>query len=507
MITHLFSKFKFSVKIVTAAVLFSAFFLYPKFCFALDNSASVVKIFVTSNAMDYYHPWQSEGMQTSSGSGVIIADKQILTNAHVVSDATFIQVKKNGDPRKYVAQVKAAGHDCDLAILTVSDQEFFKKTKPVKFGELVKLQDAVTVLGYPMGGGKISITKGVVSRIEMRPYAYSSKSLLAIQIDAAINPGNSGGPVLKDDKLVGVAMQGYTYAQNIGYMIPIPVIHHFLDDLEDGSYDGFPLLGVRYMNTENKNLRALYGIENQEGGVVVSRVLPFSSADEWIQEDDIIVSIDGINIDEDGTFQFTDEERLSLPYLITKKQVGEDLAVKFVRDKKNVDLKLRLKSFKALVPDFKHYEKPPFFIYGGLVYTVLSADLLKAWGDQWVKHAPLNLKFYFLGNGNLNLEKSIEKVVLLDVIPDDINIGYHNFGNMIVQRVNGQEFSSFKEFIELTIQGKKTKKYNVFKMIDQKTIVIRNKDIDETDGKILKRNNISSGASEEVYRWIMEEGK
>jgi len=134
---------------------------------ASDHTNSVVKVFVTANKMDYYQPWQSEGTYTASGSGCILNGNKILTNAHVVADSTFIQVKKNADPKKYTAKVEYMGHDCDLAILTVNDPKFFKNTTYLELGELPKLQESVSVLGYPQGGGMLSITKGVVSRVEL----------------------------------------------------------------------------------------------------------------------------------------------------------------------------------------------------------------------------------------------------------------------------------------------------------------------------------------------------
>jgi len=194
---------------------------------AVDLKDSVVKVFVTKNPMDFYRPWQSRGINATTGSGAIIKENKILTNAHVVADHTFIQVKKNSDPKKYTAKVEAIGYDCDLALLSVDDPSFFDNTHAVETGGLTALQDTVTVIGYPQGGDKISITEGVVSRIEVISYSLSGRKLLGVQIDAAINPGNSGGPVVMDDKLVGIAMQAYHEAQNIGYMIPVPIINHF----------------------------------------------------------------------------------------------------------------------------------------------------------------------------------------------------------------------------------------------------------------------------------------
>jgi S1-C subfamily serine protease len=153
-----------------------------------------------------------------------------------------VQVSRAYDPEKYMAYIEIVGHECDLAILRVKDKAFFEGLKPLSLGTLPKLRDDVAVYGFPTGGDKISITEGVVSRIEIQPYAHSDRNLLAVQIDAAINPGNSGGPVIQKGKIIGIAFQTNTEGENIGYMVPVPIIEHFLTDIEDGKYDGFPIL-------------------------------------------------------------------------------------------------------------------------------------------------------------------------------------------------------------------------------------------------------------------------
>ncbi len=465
-------------------------------------TSAVVKIFVTSNEMDYYRPWQSKGSKASAGSGAIIDGKRILTNAHVVSDHTFIQVKKDSDPKKYTARVVAIGHDCDLALLEVEDPRFFDGVIPLEFGSLPKQKDSVTVIGYPQGGGKISITEGVVSRIEITSYAQSSRQLLTVQIDAAINPGNSGGPVIQNKKLVGIAMQVFQSGQNIGYMIPTPIVKHLLKDLGDKRYDGFPLLGVDFKNTENEALREFYGITDKKGGVLVSKVIPFSPAFGSIESGDVIFSINGVDVGEDGTFMFRGSERLSLVHLITREHVGEEVVLKITRDKKDKEIRVRLDSFVPMIPYAHHFEKPPYFILGGFVFTVLSVDLIRSWGGRWWEKAPLDFIYNVLGAGRFNKEAKREVVVLLNVLPGDINVGYHEMKNSIVLGVNGEDVQSFKDFVLAIDQMKNTQPYTIIETEHQASIILNNKNIDATDKEILKRNNIPRQYSSDVAQWL-----
>src|SRR5260370_7399197 len=116
-----------------------------------------------------------------------------------------MSVQRENDPRQYSGQVKFIAHDCDLAIVTISDPNFFKTMQPLHLGPLPTIQSGVDVYGYPIGGERLSVTQGIVSRIDFESYSHSgADSHLAVQIDAAINPGNSGGPVLQNGKLVGI---------------------------------------------------------------------------------------------------------------------------------------------------------------------------------------------------------------------------------------------------------------------------------------------------------------
>ena len=121
---------------------------------------------------------------------------------------------------RYVAQVLCVAPECDMALLTVAAPAFWEGLRPVRFARaLPRLEDAVTCVGYPIGGDGLSVTAGVVSRVEVTAYTHGSAELLGVQIDAAINAGNSGGPAFADDgSCVGIAFQsiGSGDAENIG---------------------------------------------------------------------------------------------------------------------------------------------------------------------------------------------------------------------------------------------------------------------------------------------------
>ena len=87
-------------------------------------------------------------------------------------------------------------------------------------------------MGYPGSGKSLQVTQGVVSRIEVQRYEHSRRHLIAVTVDAAINDGNSGGPAYLDDNVVGMAFQSLQAAENIGEIVPTPLIEQFLSAVE-----------------------------------------------------------------------------------------------------------------------------------------------------------------------------------------------------------------------------------------------------------------------------------
>lgn len=421
---------------------------------------AIVKIFTVGNSPDYNQPWQMKGQYSTSGSGCVIDGNRILTNAHVVSNHAFIQVMKFGDTKKYVAQIKAIDHDADLALLTVDDREFFKGVQPVAIGGVPNLSDKVKVYGFPVGGEKLSITEGVVSRIETTRYSHSYLYYLSVQIDAAINPGNSGGPVVSNNKLVGIAFQALSSSQSIGYAIPTVMIKHFLSDLKDGKYEGFPGLGINYQGLESDSYRKKLGMKDKQTGVVVTDVAYGTSSWDVLKKGDVILNIDGVKIENDGTVKYGNKGRVDMTFITDQKYVGQSATVTVLRDKVQKKLTMKLKKESQIVPIQQYDIKPTYYIFGGIVFTELTGNYIQLFGGDC--NAPAELLMHI--NGDVMKEDKRSVIVIRQVFADESNIGYHNNVNDIIENVNGENVVDMKdliakieatkgEFLELGLEG------------------------------------------------------
>ena len=466
-----------------------------------DFKNSVVKIFVSSSIPNFQIPWQAKENIRATGSGAVISGDRILTSAHVIAYATYIEVKKSNSDKRYRAEIEAVGNDCDLALLTVQDESFFDGIPPIPIGPLPELQDTVLVVGFPEGGEELSVTRGVVSRIDAVPYSHSDVQFMAVQIDAAINPGNSGGPVIQNNQLAGIAFQGLEDADNIGYMVPEPIIRHFLEDLKDGKYDGFPYVGVAWNESANPSTRERYGIKDYEGGVIIKYVSQEIEKKDLLRIGDVVLSIDGVPIGSDATVPFNKNSRMPVGYLFDLKQVGEMIDFEILRDGKKSHVKAPTLRNDVSVKYKSFYEKPPYYIYGGLVFTVLNQDLLEEFRKGYeIKLGISNLFYYLIGPGRFATGEQKDIVVLLSVLPDEVNVGYHNFELEVVKEVNGKPVNTLAD-LAMSIENNQAE-WDVIRTEDKAELVLNRKRAQEAETRILENYRIPSSYSDDVKRQI-----
>lgn len=466
---------------------FLAALLFSLSLFASDSTKdSIVQIVTTHRDYDYDLPWAPPSTERSGGSGFIIADNLVMTNAHVVKNASYIEVRSANSRRWYEARVKMVGHDCDLALLELEDPTFFDGKIPLEFGEkLLPQQEEVTVYGFPMGGRELSITKGIVSRVELGNYSHSGAYLLMSQIDAPINPGNSGGPVISGGNVVGVAYQGYMIGQNLGYMIPIPVIQHFLEEAQREEYLGFPCDPINVQPIRNQAMRSYYGIEEDHGGLLVVDVPKTHLFSDLLKQGDIVVNIDGYDIDPYGWVEL-EGLGISLPvqYLIMMKHYGDPIEVIVLRNGERVELRGVVdpkKKGRALIK--QEFDKAPtYFISGGLVFQPLVQNYLP--GSDILRNLGVMDLFYNLYSQKLDGDR--EEIIILSCVLDDmVNVGYQHLDKKVVDQVNGQRVRNFRELVDFfdTYQGE----YIFLKTSDGVEIILDQQMLKERNHKILNR--------------------
>lgn len=400
---------------------------------------SVIKIFVSASKPDYQYPWQTSQREQSSGSGVIIKDNYIITNAHVISDAKFIQVKKDNSSKKYIAKIKYVSHQADLALLEVKDKTFFTNTKPLSFTQKVSTGDNVTVFGFPIGGDSLSTTKGVVSRIEPYSYVWSHEKMLAIQVDASINSGNSGGAAVNsNNEIIGIVMQSLSNDEtdNIGYIIPSLIVNTFLEDIKDNKVDGYDNGSIKIQKLNNEVLKEYYNIKDNQGVAVYKT----EKSETSLKVGDIILEIENKKVSNDETVQ-TQYGKQKLNYYFHTKPVGDTIALKIRRDIKVLNIDYTLKRKHEIIKK-ELFKEPRYIVFGGLVFSPLTENYLKK-----LEVNPLLFKiFYELKDKAKHAKEGV--IVLADKFEHNVNESYSPYAYM-VHTVNGIKVKDFNHFVNI----------------------------------------------------------
>jgi S1-C subfamily serine protease len=466
---------------------------------AIKNS--VVKVFATSRRPDMVKPWSKQSPQEVTGSGAVIDGNRILTNAHVVQYASQIQIQANQAGDKLEAKLVAIAPEMDLAVLSVDDASFFKAHVAIpRARPLPRIKDAVLAYGYPTGGTSLSITKGIVSRIEFVDYNLHASGL-RVQIDAALNPGNSGGPVIDGDRMIGLAFA--TQGNNIGYVIPTQEIDLFLDDIADGHYDGKPAMHDSLQTLENGDLRRFLKLDSAVHGVVVHR--PFRTDPGYpLREWDVITMIGATPIDDQGMVVLGADVRVRFQVLIQTLAKDGTVPLGVWRSGKALTVSLPVSSKYPLLLNTLDGQYPAYFIYGPMVFT-----------NAWIEDVPLATAAQGQRNplSALGIFKSsifarigdapspdIEELVFIPspFLPHKLTSGYENPAGAVVSRINGQPVKSLRQMVALLRDLKDEFVRFDFEPVDRPSLVFARAALEGATEDILTDNGIRAQASPEL---------
>jgi len=478
----------------------------PKFPTAQKHENSIVEVYSESFIADYDNPWRDPESMSSSGSGFVIQDqkgkKYILTNAHVAENPVFLQARlANNRLKKYEAKVKCISYQCDLALLEVEDPEFHKLTKPVELGEMVNTHQKVTVIGFPMGGTEVCVTKGIVSRIQVDTYTESGEDLLQVQVDAAINPGNSGGPAFSDGKVVGVAFQG-TNRPGIGYIIPMPIVHHFLTEAFSGKvYRGFPRLPIVTEELENSNEREFYEL-GEKSGLRIKSIDYLSDAHTKLKKDDILLSIDGLTVTNEGTVDIPGIGKvIDYCHVTQSKFIGDTVTLKVLRKNakgisKELDIVVELDCIAGdteKVPVIERDKLPTFYINSGVSFVPLTRNYMEGEGsnfeEMYLVEEDCELPYAPKNNPTDQI------IVINKIFKSKETEGYGKHTNTIVTEINGKSIENIHDVVA-AMEGNKNKTH-VITLKNKSKIILPCMSLEDLY-TLLKRNHISHDRSTDL---------
>jgi S1-C subfamily serine protease len=458
---------------------------------------SVVKISATMRAPDLTKPWTKGSPAEVSGTGVVIEGKRILTNAHVVTYASQVFVEGNQSSDKLPAQVLAISPAMDLALLKLDDESFFDKRTPMpRSTTLPEVKETVLAYGFPQGGSTLSITKGIVSRIEFTAYNDGAQGV-RVQVDAAINPGNSGGPALIDGKMIGVVFSKVARADNIGYIIPSDEVDLFLKDVADGHYDGKPALHDPLQTLENDALRNFLRLDRKTQGMVVHAPNPAEPNDP-LKHFDLITKIGDHEIDNTGMVKINDRLRLNFHYYIQKLAKDGKVPLTIVRQGKTMTIDMPVRAHYPRLFEPLRGKYPSYFVYGPLVFSPVTSEMIGALGGASGILASIGSPLVTRMADQPKFPGEQLVVVSSRMFPHRIAKGYDNPSFKVVKEINGIKVKNIRHMVELLRDSKE--KYTTISFDDRasETMVFDHKEALAATEEVLSDNGIRERASDDL---------
>ena len=363
-------------------------------------------------------------VERSLGSGVIVDPAGlVVTNYHVIADASEVKVAL-ADKRELDADIVLKDQRSDLAVLRIkSPGERFQTLQFANSDEL-QVGDVVLAIGDPFGVGQ-TVTHGIVSAVA-RTQVGNSDYQFFIQTDAAINPGNSGGALVDvNGRLVGINSEIYSRSggsEGIGFAIPANMVRVVVASAEQGGGTvKRAWLGAKLQEVTPEIADSL-GLKHPGGALVANVVSGSPAARAGLKTGDLIVSIDGVTVDDPAAFD----------YRFATKPVGGEAKVGLLRQGKETVVTLPLQG----LPDTPRQEveiqgRSPFL-------GVKVANLSPALADE------------------LRLDPQTEGVVITGVADGSAaqSVGFQK-GDVVVS-VNGQNITKSSELERIANAGSRS---------------------------------------------------
>jgi S1-C subfamily serine protease len=414
-------------------------------------SASLLRVNVSNQGYNFRLPWQRSDPAGKRGLGALLDDHRVLVTAELVADAIYIDFELPASGRKLTAQVETIDYESNLAVLRASDEPdtFFDGLVPLGIGEDSAIGETLEVWQIEPNGSPVSTTIEI-SQVEIGPYFVPGHYLLQYKASGNVQyrAGTFTLPVVKNGNIAGVLFR-YSSKDEVSTIIPSPIIRNFLADAQDGFYDGFPNLGIEYAQTLDEQFRSFLKLGDHTGAYI-SSVRPGTSAETaGILAGDVIISIDGHDIDARGNYNDPAYGLLNFSHLVRgNARVGDssELVVMRAGKPRTITVTLQRKPAHAYLVDPYIFDRGGnYLLMGGLLFQELSRPYLESYGSKWRTRAPFKLVYAMSHPEKYELQGRRKLVFLAGTLPCQSVQGYESLGGIIVDSVNGRSINDIRD--------------------------------------------------------------
>ncbi len=402
---------------------------------------AVVSVVVNGQDPDHGSPWAKGRPWRRRINGLVVTGQRILVHGRRLAHHTLVMVEKMGESKRYEAEVVEVDYELPLALLTVKDPTFWQGLEPLEISDDVPAEGDVTICRW-LDSGQFEEARAVVKQLRVDDHFPGNTQLLTLELSSPISAAGWGEVVVRGHEVVGITTSS---ADDLLPTLASPVLRQFLDQVESGQYAGLAQHGFYFQRLSNGALRTQLGLRSDEGGIRIRDVMSHGSAAGALEPGDVLLELGGYRIDERGKFEHSEYGKLFFGVLFTDGvSPGDTLSGVVLRDgaRKKIQMTLRrMATAEDVVPRYVFDQMPEYVQVGGLVFQPLTVDYLRRWRTWW-QNAPLRLLIDMDAAKLGPKEPGQQMIVLSRVLPDSVNLGYHDLGALLVSKVNGQVIRS-----------------------------------------------------------------
>jgi S1-C subfamily serine protease len=389
--------------------------------------AALVQVYVTHQSWDPREPWRKGPDRSRVGRGFVVAPGVVLTTADNVEDARMIEVGVANSARRFPARLKHSDPRIGLAQIEITDEALRESLQPLALGDPVKLDDAFDVHQL----GQDSLLERNTARV-VSANADGTRLTLRVKTTCS-DAGNGQVAVDAVGRVVGLLVDTVRSRQE-GTIVGVETLRHYLEDFADGVYNGCAAPGIWVQPLLRADLRAHYGLGADRHGIAVTRVMSGRTGDGVVREGDVLLSVDGYALDDEGRFVHEVHGRLGASYLFQgRRYAGDKIPVRILRDGVEQDITVELRGQPASeqrVPDAHATSRPEFLVIGGLVVLELTESTNLGRGSAILRR--------YRERAGWDQPGERRRIVYIDhVLADQANKGYDELSQVPVLSVNG----------------------------------------------------------------------
>jgi hypothetical protein len=405
-----------------------------------DYEKSIVQIEATRKQYDMVQPWNRRVDQLQKV-GVVTGSKEILTTAEFLADLTLLRIQKGGRGKWFNGEVQWIDFHANLAIVTCKDDDFWKGLKSARIADVTPRVGQSQLARWR--NGTLETRNLDINRMTVKRGKLTNVDMLFLEVNSDVAGTGWAEPIFKDGALIGITS---SKEEKMATIIPSSFIKQCLEERKN--WRGVGYFAFTWSPSENPASLEYLKLPGEPRGVIIIDT-PTNEVTN-LKVHDVIVEIDGFNIDMKGDYKDPQYGNLNLESLSTRKHwAGDEVKIKVWREDKMLDVKYRLPRSEytnEVVPDYVFNQEPQYLLLGGLLFQPINGPYLQNWGaNDWQRRAPFRLTYLARKKATPELPTA---VVLSSILPDKFNLGYQDARYLILESMNGQKVRTLRDIAE-----------------------------------------------------------